>query len=148
MSMPAKDLCSLYVSPEIQTHIPPCILYISLGDPTHTLNLAYPKLKSITKSLLPSSLTLPFTNLLLCLLCPFQLMTLLFTQPLRLEIIKSGLILHFQYPSSPITLPISLNTFTLVLRRKMFVLLLVFYPLQINNFLKIITLLLHYYQER
>lgn len=116
MSMPEKDFYGL--SPQKSRPYPPCFLYISLGSPTFILNAAYLKLKSNTKSLLPSSLMLPFTSLLLCLLCPFQLMTLLFTQPLRLEIIKSGLILHSRYPSSPITLPISLNIFTLVLRRK------------------------------
>lgn len=40
--------------PEIQTHIPSRILYISFGYPIHTLNLAYLNLKSITKSLFPS----------------------------------------------------------------------------------------------
>lgn len=46
------------------------------------LNLAYLKLKSTIKSLLPSSLMPSFKSLLLCLLCLFQLGGLLFIQPL------------------------------------------------------------------
>lgn len=64
---PTKDLYRLNVSLEFQTHIFPCLLYISLGCPTKTLNLAYPTLKSVTKSLSPSLFMLAFTRLLLCL---------------------------------------------------------------------------------
>lgn len=44
MSMSAKDLYRLNVSPEVQTHTPPCLPYISLGYPAHTLNLAKPEI--------------------------------------------------------------------------------------------------------
>lgn len=69
LSKPNKDPYRSNVSTEF--HISPCLLYISLRYPTNTLNLAYLKNKSITKSLLPSSLMSTFKRLLLCLLCLF-----------------------------------------------------------------------------
>ena len=97
-SMPTKDLYRLNDFPELQTHTSPCLLWISCRYYTNILNLTYLKLKSVTKSQLPPSYTPSFTSLLLCLLCLFQLVVLQFIQPLRLEIIKSGLIFTFSTP--------------------------------------------------
>ena len=98
MSMPTKAVYRLNNFPELQTHTSPCLIWISFEYSTNTLNLTYLKLKSMIKSLLPPSFLPSFTSLLLCLLCLFLLVVLLLIQPLRLEIIKSGLIFTFSTP--------------------------------------------------